>query len=133
MDEPLPLLTKARVVNHMEEDFTRKAINKFIKNREVSLKLPSAATAGLHHVKDAHSERSDSEESAKNGNGRNSTPQLSTYEPQELKQVFGSWHLYKKLKFNYQPVRRYINLVAEDFAKNKILVSANLSNIFNTF
>ena len=62
-----------------------------------------------------------------------STPQLSIYEPRELKQVCQGWHLYKKFKFNYQPVRRYINLVAEDFAKNKILVSANLSNIFNSF
>lgn len=41
--------------------------------------------------------------------------------------------MYKKFKFNYQPVRRYINLVQEDFQRNKILVCANLSNIFNTY
>jgi hypothetical protein len=58
---------------------------------------------------------------------------LQVFEPKELKEACDGWELFKKTKFNYQPVWRYISMVAEDFAKNKILVSANLSNIFNTY
>jgi len=43
------------------------------------------------------------------------------------------WFLYKKNKFNLQPVSRYISLIQDDFNKNKIIVSANLSNLFNTY
>ena len=55
------------------------------------------------------------------------------YEPQELKQDCDGWELYKKTKFNYQPVRRYITLVQEDYTKNKVWVCAYLSNLYNTF
>ena len=58
---------------------------------------------------------------------------LEIYDRSEFRQHMDGWSLYKKNKFNLQPVRRYISLVQDDFNKNKIIVSANLSNLFNTY
>lgn len=58
---------------------------------------------------------------------------LSLFDPKEFKGACDGWELYKKSRFNLQAVRRYINLVAEDYTKNKIWVCAHISNIFNTY
>ena len=59
---------------------------------------------------------------------------LYEYDPKELKASCDGWELFKKSKFNYQPVRKYLNqLVTSDYTKNKITVCAHLSNLFNTF
>ena len=82
IDEPLPMLTRARNMN-VEEDFTKKAINKFLKNREITLKLPPPNIAGQHNNLN-QSERSYSEDSGKNRSNMAST-KLSNYDPRELK------------------------------------------------
>lgn len=43
------------------------------------------------------------------------------------------WTLYKKPKHNVQALKKYIHLLDRDYPKNKITVSANLSNLFNSF
>jgi hypothetical protein len=55
------------------------------------------------------------------------------FDPKEYCNSIDGWELYKKSKFNVQPVRRYVHLLDKDYAKNKITVSVNLSNLFNSF
>jgi hypothetical protein len=58
---------------------------------------------------------------------------LVEFDPKEFRAAYDGWELFKKSKYNYNPLRRYINLVAEDYTKNKIWVCAYLSNLFNTY
>ena len=53
--------------------------------------------------------------------------------PIETNQKFDGWKLYKRLKVPAAPVRRYQNLVDEDYQRNKITVCAHFLNIFNSF
>lgn len=55
------------------------------------------------------------------------------FDPKEFKEACDGWELYKKSKFNFQPVRRYISMVQEDYTRNKIWVCAYLSNLFNSY
>ena len=43
------------------------------------------------------------------------------------------WELHKKTRFNQSPVKRYQALVQEDYTRNKILVCANLSNLWHSY
>ena len=43
------------------------------------------------------------------------------------------WSLFKKSKFNQQPVRRYNALVMENFTRNRITICAYLTNLYNSF
>ena len=45
LDEPLPLLTKKKPITIVEEDLTKKALLKFMKNRDVPLRLPNPGTS----------------------------------------------------------------------------------------
>ena len=58
---------------------------------------------------------------------------MSVYEPKEFCAEIDGWELFKKTKFNVQPVRRYCHLLDKDYTKNKVTVCANLSNLFNSF
>ena len=61
------------------------------------------------------------------------TDKLEVFDPKEYCNSVDGWELYKKSKFNVQPVRRYIHLLDKDYSKNKITVSVNLSNLFNSY
>jgi len=54
------------------------------------------------------------------------------YDPKEFCSEIDGWELYKKSKFNVQPVRRYCHLLDKDYTKNKVTVCANLQNLFNS-
>ena len=110
LDEPLPLLTRKKPVQIVEEDLTKKAILKFMKNKDVPMRLPNPG-----NNREKTPEGSGSDYSQDSPHREAGSPQMDEFEPRELKQEISGWHLYKKFKFNYQPVRRYINLVQEDF------------------
>ena len=53
--------------------------------------------------------------------------------PRESVQECDGWELHKKTRFNLSPVKRYQSLVQEDYTRNKILVCANLSNLWHSY
>lgn len=41
--------------------------------------------------------------------------------------------MYKKNRISNAPVRRYQNMVEQDYKKHKVIVCAHLQNVFNSF
>ena len=58
---------------------------------------------------------------------------LELHGPIEINQRYDGWKLYRRLKVPAAPVRRYQNLIDEDYKLNKITVCAHLLNIYNSF
>jgi hypothetical protein len=79
--------------------------------------------------------RNSANEEEKNSDGELGTPReiRAAYDIKEHMQSCDGWSLFKKTKFNQQPVRRYNALVAENFTRNRITVCAHLTNLYNTF
>ena len=55
------------------------------------------------------------------------------FDPEELREKFDGWSLYKKNRISFAPVRRYQMMVDQDYKKNKVTVCAHLQNIYNSY
>jgi hypothetical protein len=53
--------------------------------------------------------------------------------PRETNQRFDGWKLYRRLQKATVPVRRYCNLIAEDYKLNRVTVCAHLQNLFTSY
>ena len=84
---------------------------------------------------DSGGTRSEDENDDKLSDQEEETPReiKAVYDPSEHMESCDGWSLFKKAKFNQQPVRRYNSLVAENFTRNRITVCAHLTNLHNTF
>ena len=82
------------------------------------------------------SSRSRSDDSCANKDNEDpnaAVDEANQFAPNEHKQNYDGWNLYKKTRISFAPVRRYQALVDQDYKRNKVTVCAHLQNIFNSF